>query len=211
MVTYFCANCNKEMIIVSSRKRNRKHRYCSKECETLHRRASKCRQYKIVSYCEWCGKETKKVKSVMTKIKHNFCSISCASKHRIRIQNIRTPFFKDGRTPLRSLIKSTSEYKKWVFDVLSRDKFMCVICGCGKNLHVHHKTPFSNLLEKFLSEFSQFSPLEDKETLLRLIYSRKEFWDLTNGITLCCDCHQVYHPDLNLNLERGQQRCLITS
>ena len=37
-----------------------------------------------------------------------------------------------------------------------------------RNLEAHHKKAFYLILEEFLQQYSQFSPIEDKETLLRL-------------------------------------------
>ncbi len=49
------------------------------------------------------------------------------------------------------------------------------------------------ILEEFLREYSRFSPIEDKETLVRLAVTYKPFWDLNNGITLCKNCHKSIH------------------
>ena len=37
-----------------------------------------------------------------------------------------------------------------------------------RNWEAHHKKAFYLILEEFLQQYSQFSPIEDKETLLRL-------------------------------------------
>jgi hypothetical protein len=70
----------------------------------------------------------------------------------------------------------------------------CKICNkeigqIGGNLEAHHIKKFSILLAEFLSFYNQFSPIEDKETLVRLAISYEPFWDIINGKTLCEKCH----------------------
>ena len=57
-------------------------------------------------------------------------------------------------------------------------------------MEAHHKNPFAELLNEFLKEYDQFSPIEDKETLVRLAMKWKSFWDIDNGECLCEDCHK---------------------
>ena len=55
---------------------------------------------------------------------------------------------------------------------------------------MHHVRPFAIIFDEFLKEYSLFSPIEDKETLIRLAMIYKPFWDISNGQTLCKDCHK---------------------
>lgn len=50
---------------------------------------------------------------------------------------------------------------------------------------------FYKILQEFLQTYNQFSPIEDKETLVRLAINYTPFWDINNGITLCTDCHKL--------------------
>jgi len=89
-------------------------------------------------------------------------------------------------------IRCFSEYKKWRFEVFKRDNYTCQECkknGCY--LEAHHKKSFAEILSEFLKIYDQFSPIEDKETLIRLAMKYKDFWNIDNGQTLCEDCHKL--------------------
>jgi hypothetical protein len=98
--------------------------------------------------------------------------------------------WKGGITSIGCMIRYSLEYVNWRKEVFMRDSYTCRECGRrGGNLEAHHVEPFSSILNKFLSEYSQFSPLEDKETLARLASNYNMFWDINNGRTLCVMCH----------------------
>jgi len=100
------------------------------------------------------------------------------------------PLWKGGITPLHIAIRTSLENKQWVRGVFKRDNYTCQECfirGC--ELEAHHKKPFAIILREFLAEYSQFSPIEDKETLVRLALTYKPFWNIANGKTLCEECH----------------------
>ena len=62
----------------------------------------------------------------------------------------------------------TQEYKDWRMAVFKRDNFTCQKCGVvGRELNAHHIKPYAKYKE------------------LR--------YDLSNGITLCEDCHKLVH------------------
>ena len=102
------------------------------------------------------------------------------------------PRYIDGRSDLRFLIHNLSEYKQWRIEIFERDDFICQICNKrGNKLEAHHKKSFSKLLSEFLKEYNQFSPIEDKETLIRLAMKWKPFWEVDNGMTCCVKCHKT--------------------
>ena len=98
--------------------------------------------------------------------------------------------YKDGRTLIHNLIRNLKESDIWRNQVFKRDNFRCQECfKTNCYLEAHHIKEFNVILLEFLQLYSQFSPIEDKETLLRLAVTYEPFWDVTNGKTLCKECH----------------------
>jgi hypothetical protein len=135
-------------------------------------------------HCVECGK-------LLTNYGAKRCK-KCLHKYSVGEHSV---YWKGGITPLHITIRNIEEGRTWRFNVFIRDNFTCQECGKpkGGELNAHHKKPFSIILNEFLSLYSQFSPIEDKETLARLAISYKPFWDLNNGITLCEECHDKTH------------------
>lgn len=97
-----------------------------------------------------------------------------------------------GITPLHNSIRNLDEYKIWRTQVFKRDNYICQECfQVGGKLESHHIKKFSLIFQEFLKQYSQFSPLEDQETLLRLAITYEPFWDVSNGQTLCEECHKL--------------------
>jgi 5-methylcytosine-specific restriction endonuclease McrA len=76
--------------------------------------------------------------------------------------------WKGGITPKNKLIRSSAQYKQWREDILKHNSFICQNCGqLGGDLIAHH--------------INNFAENEDKRFLL------------SNGITLCINCHKDFH------------------
>jgi len=126
--------------------------------------------------CIDCGKELYRLNAIR-------CT-KCRSKGSLN------PFYIDGRTSLAQGIRRIDEYKFWRTRVYQRDNYTCQECFVrGGDLEVHHIKEFNIILKEFLKQYSQFSPIEDKETLIRLAITYAPFWNIDNGKTLCLKCH----------------------
>jgi DNA-binding transcriptional MerR regulator len=112
----------------------------------------------------------------------------------------RCHFYKGGISPLHALIRVLPEEKNWIKECLKRDNYTCQECDSKENLEVHHIKEFSKIFVEFLQLYSQFSPIEDKETLIRLATTYMPFYELINGKTLCYDCHNLIHTKVNKKL-----------
>jgi 5-methylcytosine-specific restriction endonuclease McrA len=123
-------------------------------------------------------KHTEEAKQRMSEAKKGKPSGRTGKPHtietRIKISQVvreRTPrgeqchSYKDGKVAERRGLRHSAEYKRWRFDVYSRDHFTCQHCGDnrGGNLVAHHIKPFAEFPE------------------LR--------FEVSNGITLCNECH----------------------
>lgn len=82
-------------------------------------------------------------------------------------------------TPLHSQIRNCLEYSNWRTQVFGRDNFTCQECGVrGTWLEAHHLKQFSDILKE--NNITNF-----EEALLC-----SELWDISNGKTLCEECHK---------------------
>lgn len=131
--------------------------------------------------CAGCGKEVYRRQSLIKRSKFMACSKGCASK--IRMLG-KTPWNK-GKGETRSLmaqIRECKEYEKWRSLIFRRDHFTCQICGVkGEKVEAdHHPKQFSKIFYT-----NNINSLEEA-------LSCKEFWDISNGRTLCKKCHKKH-------------------
>jgi hypothetical protein len=125
----------------------------------------------------------------------------CSEETKIILSQYRGPLnsqWKGGITPLVKYLRNIREYKIWRINVFKRDGYTCVKCGNKRKIIAHHKKEFNIIFQEFLQTYSQFSPIEDWETLVRLAMTYEPFWDVNNGETECEDCH---------NKERINEKC----
>ena len=137
------------------------------------------------AFCLDCG-----IKIHRTNVR---CS-KCWFKHNRGKNHVRWT----GNTPIIKSIRNSRKFNQWKIKVFIRDNFICQECKqIGGILHVHHVKYFAKLYAEFLKKYDQFSPIEDKEILVRLAIKWNPFWDINNGKTLCYDCHNIKHPNMN--------------
>ena len=92
----------------------------------------------------------------------------------------QTNNWKGGITSKIGLLRAGAKYQIWRNVVFLRDDFTCQDCGVkGIHLHAHHKIHVSKDISKI--------------------------FDISNGITLCVDCHQLKHPELKLFLKQSRK------
>lgn len=86
-------------------------------------------------------------------------------KKRPEMTGENNPNWKGGIAPLNNILRNTPEYRTWRRDVFIRDYWTCQECG-HKNIVIraHH-----------IKSFADYPELRH---------------DITNGITLCLECHK---------------------
>jgi len=95
------------------------------------------------------------------------------------------PNWKGGITPFVFALRTSTKMKIFNFDVMRRDRFSCQECGDDKggNLQVDHIIPFSYLINQLRIE----AGIDD---LYEKALDFPPLWDVSNGRTLCIDCHK---------------------
>ena len=76
--------------------------------------------------------------------------------------------WKGGITPLNLRLReyfNTNQTKK----VLERDHYKCTMCGSKKELHVHHKKHFSDILSRIITEHPELNPIDNINELYDII------------------------------------------
>lgn len=106
-------------------------------------------------------------------------------EHRLRIsetlKKIKASKKDVNFNKLYKLIRDCPYTKMWRESIFERDNFTCVWCGDnrGGNLQADHIKPFILILKQNL--------IESLDEALQC----DEFWDISNGRTLCITCHKT--------------------
>lgn len=101
-------------------------------------------------------------------------------KHSPNIQGSKNPNWKGGKTSLVRTLRDLPEYKSWRLAVFLRDSLTCIHCGSTveKTMQADHIVPFSVLLDDY------------QITTVESAIQCKELWEVSNGRTLCEECHR---------------------
>lgn len=140
--------------------------FCTNRCrkQYLKNHAS------VTQVCKQCNKSFNVTQSEFN-LGKIFCSTYCKDKYSHTNTN---------ECHISSL-RNTKEYLLWRKNVVQRDQFTCQQCGSCKNLQAHHIVPLKDICLKYANDFDT-------------IRHSLEFNDISNGITLCFDCHSKIHP-----------------
>lgn len=153
----------------------RPYKYKCNVCNKEHfnkKALNKCCRpvYKIIKRCPVCFSEFKTYKSRPKK----YCSGQCHRKAQSLFQKgENSHFWKGGKVDQKMKIRTHALYREWRDKVFKRDNFTCQSCLTTSSeikrgkLAAHHIIPFS----------------ENPKTRLKV----------SNGITLCWQCHKDYH------------------
>ena len=86
-----------------------------------------------------------------------------------------------GNKSLNQRIRSSKKYQEWRSQIFERDNWTCQTCrlrGCSLEAH-HSPKEFSQILKE--------NNIKTFDEAMNCI----ELWDISNGVTLCEDCHKL--------------------
>ena len=189
---YFnCEICGKEHHLSKIAYNKSKDHYCSPECGykgiSQNYTGDKRYNYSLKTVkCDYCGKEIKKKPSRMERNNKNFCSIECSSKYCSenytgdKRYNYNPNLSEDERVANKTRHNSL-EYRKWMRDVFRKDNYTCALTGIrGKgNIVAHHLDGWNWCIEKR--------------------------YDISNGITLRKEIHELFHKIYGLGDNTKEQ------
>jgi hypothetical protein len=208
-----CLICEKVFKIRKQQFERGRGKYCNRRCFIeSQKQISLDKRQRLNKMCQQCRQFFEIRPHEKNK---KFCSRTCVNKSKIGKKRLpfteehkrkigkanslvphprgkNHPCWKGGITPLVNQLRALEEYKQWRMTCLRRDWFRCQECFSKDNIEVHHIKSFRELVAEFLKEYDQFSPIEDRETLVRLAMKHEPFWDVNNGQTLC----ETHHKSL---------------
>lgn len=190
--TVKCGYCDKDFKSNSYRIKRSKNNFCSKVCQNkYHSENSKGENNpryveKVLTICPNCEKEFEIYEWRLKGCKNNFCSRKCQGIWRSEnLVGEKANNWQGGIRPIYNIVRGCPENYQWKLQCMERDKFTCQECGDAKggNLVVHHIKHFAEIIKNNMIE-----KLEDA-------INCSELWDINNGITLCNNCHYLYHKN----------------
>lgn len=96
------------------------------------------------------------------------------------------PNWRGGTSSIRDVIRKTEKYDAWRISIFVRDNRTCLNCGGrNKEIEAHHINTFADIIHE-----NKIKTLEDALNCDLL-------WDVSNGVTLCKDCHNLTMGDVS--------------
>lgn len=148
----------------ASKSRNKMQRFCGHSCAGKHIRNSGQISKGSVAWNKGVSGERS---HIFGRVLSEFTKTKIRDSHKIRYVG------KILKTPQNELLRKGQEYRKWRSAVFKRDNWTCQECGDRSRqgnrlvIHAHHI--------KLLSKFPSLA------------------CTVSNGVTLCADCHQKKH------------------
>ncbi len=100
------------------------------------------------------------------------------------------PAWKGGIKDIYNRFRDLSEYYNWRKEVLNRDGNKCTSCNNTEKLHSHHIKTLKTLIWEYSIKVNKLLKELTREDL-----TNSYFYDLSNGSTLCEDCHKKWHKE----------------
>lgn len=180
-----CKSCQKEFSFRAfpSDISSGRGKFCSRFCATEGRR-----KYPKIFLCQKCATPIKNKHGKIIKFCSRECSGTCFQKgnkpwnYKKKGLNSGSDchLWRGGVTEWKKKLDTCIQTKNWRREVFERDNYTCQWCGdsTGGNLQADHIIPRSFLIK------------ENNITSYKGALSCAVLWDISNGRTLCIDCHK---------------------
>ena len=113
------------------------------------------------------------------------CPYCKAEKHSKRMLGSLNYNWKGGVTKFNKELRNFIKTIKWGNEVFKRDNYTCKKCkNRGGKLVAHHIIPL-----QYIKEYFNINNIEAAKKC-------EMFYDISNGVTLCEDCHKEYHKKI---------------
>ncbi|MBC8489822.1 MAG: HNH endonuclease [Bacteroidetes bacterium] len=152
--------------------RNKNNKYCSLKC------AAKSKQNRVQLVCDYCGEDIEKTQShydwsIKNGCTHFFCDQECRKKYHVGKGH---PCYREDRNQIKDIVhnlRTSERMNQWRKYIFKRDSYTCQMCGTKNNktivLNAHH---IIKLIDSFIAN------------------NIEKIFDVSNGITLCENCHK---------------------
>lgn len=171
-----CDYCGKEIYLIPSKYEKDNLHYCNQQCRTEHLKTIMKGEnnpiFSKVEYkCDGCGNIILVTPYQIKSQKHIFCSKECFKNNigEFYSGENNSNWNKNLTDEDRNDLRRYPEYYEWRDSVFKKDNYTCQCCGSSKSgtLKSHHKDGYNWCI--------------DRRT------------DILNGVTLCDDCHKLFH------------------
>lgn len=98
---------------------------------------------------------------------------SLETRKKMGLKGDRHPLWRGGISSEHVRIRNSAEYREWRKSVFERDQYTCVICGARTKKGLGKRVVLN---ADHIKSFSRYPELR---------------FDITNGRTLCFDCHKT--------------------
>lgn len=178
---YKCSECDQTFLRIPSANRG-EETFCSKECYINRLKKSEVKEI-VTLNCPICNEPKTVWKSKLDYTTRVYCSRDCADIGiSMYYSGKNSPNWNHGLTKEERIrARKYEEYYNWRVSIFSRDDYSCKKCGdCkGGNLVAHH-----------ILNYSEHEHLRT---------------DITNGITLCNECHKTFHDTFGYTKNNREQ------
>jgi len=123
------------------------------------------------------------------KWKHN---LESKLKNSLAHRGERSVNWKGGVSLLNKRLRRSLQYRLWRKSVFERDEYKCILCGADKKyLNADHIKQYAVIIK------------ENGITTYEQAIECEELWQVSNGRTLCIDCHSETDTYLNRGKKNG--------